>query len=122
MENQISFSTLGNECVHKFRDKINNAENIVDLRNHFAYTVIDFLNQIFEESQLYIDADDIKFNPENKDLYTLSERLINNIEFKKIWDISDLKNVIYKFADSANKRYIHINKHNEKTNKKIRQP
>jgi len=120
MENQISFSTLGNECVHKFRDKINNAENIVDLRNHFAYTVIDFLNQIFEESQLYIDADDIKFNPENKDLYTLSERLINNIEFKKIWDISDLKNVIYKFADSANKRYIHINKHKEKTNKKIR--
>ena len=122
MENQISFSTLGNECVHKFRDKINNAENIVDLRNHFAYTVIDFLNQIFEESQLYIDADDIKFNPENKYLYTLSERLTNNLEFKKIWDISDLKNVIYKFADSANKRYIHINKHNEKTNKKIRQP
>ncbi len=120
MENQISFSTLGNECVHKFRDKINNAENIVDLKNHFAYTVIDFLNQIFEKSQLDIDADDIKFNPDVKDLYTLSERLINNIEFKKIWNISDLKSVIYKFAKSANKRYIHINKHNEKTNKKIR--
>ena len=120
MENQISFSTLGNECVHKFRDKINNAENIVDLRNHFAYTVIDFLNQIFEESQLDIDADDIKFNPENKDLYILSERLTKDVEFKKIWDISDLKSVIYKFANSANKRYIHINKHKEKTNKKIR--
>ena len=120
MENQISFSTLGNECIHKFRDKINNAENIVDLKNHFAYTVIDFLNQIFEESQLDIDADDIKFNPENKDLYILSDRLTDNIEFKKIWDISDLKSVIYKFAKSADKRYIHINKHNEKTNKKIR--
>ena len=120
MEKQISFSTLGNECVHKFRDKINNAENIVDLKNHFAYTVIDFLNQIFEKSQLDIDADDIKFNPDVKDLYTLSERLINNIEFKKIWNISDLKSVIYKFADSANKRNIHINKHKEKTNKKIR--
>jgi len=120
MENQISFNTLGNECVHKFRDKINNAENIVDLRNHFAYTIIDFLNQIFEKSQLDIDADDIKFDPENKDLYTLSDRLTDNIEFKKIWEISDLKSVIYKFADSANKRNIHINKHNEKTNKKIR--
>ncbi len=120
MGNQISFSNLGNECVHKFRDKINNAENIVDLRNYFAFTVIDFLNQIFEESQLDIDADDIKFNPDTKELYILSDRLTNDLEFKKIWDISDLKNVIYKFADSANHRYIHINKHNEKTNKKIR--
>ena len=50
MGNQISFNTLGNECVHKFRDKINNAENIVDLRNHFAFTIINFLTQIFEES------------------------------------------------------------------------
>lgn len=120
MENQISFSTLGNECVRKFREKSNNAENIVDLRNHFAFTVIDFLNQIFEKSQLDIDADDIKFNPDVEDLYILSDRLTNDLEFKKIWDISDLKNVIYKFAKSANHRYIHINKHNEKTNKKIR--
>ncbi|MDP8200731.1 MAG: hypothetical protein P9M11_01160 [Candidatus Tenebribacter burtonii] len=120
MENQISFSTLGNECVHKFRDKINNAENIVDLRNQFTFTVIDFLNQIFENSPLDIDADDIKFNPDIEDLYILSNRLTNDLEFKKIWDISDLKNVIRKFADSANNRYIHINKHNEKTNKKIR--
>ena len=121
MGNQISFSTLGNECVHKFRDKINNAENIVDLKNHYAFTVIDFLNQIFEKSQLDIDDYDIKFNPDVEDLYILSDRLTKDIEFKKIWDISDLKNVIHKFAESANHRYIHINKHNEKTNKKIRQ-
>jgi len=120
MGNQISFSTLGNECIHKFRDKINSAENIVDLKNHFAYTVIDFLNQIFEKSKLDIDADDIKFNPDVTDLYIISDRLSNDVEFKKIWSISDLKNVIYKFADSANHRYIHINKHKEKTNKKIR--
>jgi len=120
MENQISFSTLGNECVHKFRDKINNAENIVDLKNHFAYTVIDFLNQIFEKSQLDIDADDIKFNPENKDLFILSDRLTNDLEFKKIWDISDLKNVIKNFADPAIKRYIHIIKQKEKTKRKKR--
>lgn len=120
MGKQISFSTLGNECIHKFRDKINNAENTVDLQNHFAFTVIDFLNQIFEESQLDIDADDIQFSPDEKELYNFSDRLLNNVEFRKIWDISDLKSVIYKFADSANHKYIHLNKHNEKTNKKIR--
>jgi len=102
------------------RDKINNAENITDLKNHFAYTVIDFLNQIFEKSLLDIDADDIQFDPDIKDLYILSDRLKKDIEFKKIWDISDLKHVIYKFADSANGRFIHIKKHNEKTNMKIR--
>ena len=120
MEKQISFSTLGNEYIHELRDKINNAENITDLKNHFAFTVIDFLNQIFEKSQLDIDADDIKFDPDVKDLYILSDRLSNDLEFKKIWDISDLKHVIHKFADSAKRRFIHINKHNEKTNKKIR--
>jgi hypothetical protein len=122
MENQISFSTLGNEYVRMLRDKINNSENITDLKHHFAFTVIDFLNQIFEKSLLDIDADDIKFDPNIEDLYILSERLKNDLEFKKIWDISDLKHVIYKFAESANGRYIHINKHNEKTNKKIRKP
>ncbi|MDO9576571.1 MAG: hypothetical protein Q7J16_01670 [Candidatus Cloacimonadales bacterium] len=120
MENQISFSTLGNEYAREFRDKINNAENIVDLGNHFAFTVIDFLNQIFEESQLDIDADDIKFDPNVGDLYILSDRLTNDVEFKKIWGISDLKSVIFKFADSTNHRYIHLNKHNEKTNLKLR--
>ena len=120
MEKHISFSTLGNEYVRMLRDKINNAENITDLKNHFAFTVIDFLNQIFEKSKLDIDADDIIFNPDVEDLYVLSDKLINDLEFNKIWGISDLKHVIYKFADSANHRFIHINKHNEKTNKKIR--
>jgi len=120
MEKQISFSTLGNESIHQFRDKINNAENTVDLKNHFAFTVIDFLNQIFEKSQLDIDADDIQLTPDKNALYEFSDKLLDNVEFKKIWDISDLKNVIHKFADTAHHRYIHLNKHKEKTNKKIR--
>jgi len=120
MEKQISFSTLGNESIHQFRDKINNSENTVDLKNHFAFTVIDFLNQIFEKSQLDIDADDIQLTPDKNALYEFSDKLLDNVEFKKIWDISDLKNVIHKFADTAHHRYIHLNKHKEKTNKKIR--
>ena len=120
MENQVSFSTMGNECVHELRNKINTAENIIDLKNHFAFTVINFLNKVFEEQPIDIDADDIKFDPENKDLFILNERLTQNPDFKKLWENSDLKNVLYRFAESANHRYIHICKHNEKTNKKIR--
>ncbi len=122
MKNQISFSTLGNECVHKFRNKINNAENIIDLKNQFVFTVINFLNKVFEKNQIDIDADDIKFDPEKKDLYILNKRLTQNPDFKNIWENSDLKNVLSKFAESAHHRYIHICKHKEKTNKKIRQP
>ena len=120
MENQISFSTLGNEYIHELRNNINNAENIIDLKNHFVFIVINFLNKVFEEKQIDIDADDIKFDLESKDLYILNERLTQNPDFKNIWENSDLKNVISKFAESVNHRYIHINKHNEKTNKKIR--
>ncbi len=120
MENQISFSTLGNEYARKVRDKINNAENIADLKHHFAFTVINFLNEVYKEKQVDLDADDIKFDSENEDLFTLSKRLIRNTAFNETWKNSDLKHVIYKFAESINHRYIHINKHNEKTNKKIR--
>ncbi len=63
MEKQISFSTLGNEYVRMLRDKISNAENITDLKNHFAFTVIDFLNQIFEKGyHLYLCLGGTKCN------------------------------------------------------------
>ncbi|MCF7858864.1 MAG: hypothetical protein K9N07_05995 [Candidatus Cloacimonetes bacterium] len=122
MENQISFSTIGKDFAHELRDKINNSENIIDLKNNFVYTVINFMNKVFAEEQLSFDADDITFDPNKDEFYLLNDRLLQNQQFKKTWDNSDLKNVIGKFADSVKHRYIHLNKHNEKTNKKIRNP
>ncbi len=120
MKGQISFSAIGNELIHELRDRLNNSEDITDVRNNFSYTVISLLSQAFENIE--IDADDVNFTPEKENRYSISDRLMNIKEFKEIWQHSDLSNVINKFADSSYHRYLHTNKHQEKTNKKIRNP
>jgi len=120
MKGQISFSTLGNEFIHEVREKINNSENKVDLTNHFSYTVTHFLNRVFESENFVVDADDIIFDPKEKNNFKVSSNLMDVAIFKDTWKKSDLPNVIKKFADSTYHRYLHLEKHLEKTQKKIR--
>ena len=120
MKDQISYSTLENELIHELRDKLSHSENIVDISHTFSYTVIHLLTQVFEDQDLSIDADDVKFQPDKNGHYSISDRLKNTNEFKEIWVNSDLPNVINKFAEAAHHKYIHISKHLEKTNSKIR--
>lgn len=121
MKGQVSYSALGNKLIHELRDKLNNTENIADIRHVFSYTVIKLLNKAFEENDIVIDAEDVRFKPNNNTHYHISKRLMNINSFQETWQNSDLKNVINKYANSAYKRYLHTNKHLEKTNKKIRQ-
>ncbi len=120
MKGQISFSTLGNEFIHEIREKINISENKVDLTNNFSYTVTNFLNRVFENENFVVDADDITFDPQEKNNFKVSSNLMKVAIFKETWKKSDLPNVIKKFADSTYHRYLHLEKHLEKTQKKIR--
>ena len=120
MKDQISYSTLGNELIHELRDKLSHSENSVDISHTFSYTVIQFLTQAFKDQNLSIDADDVKFKPDKNGHYTISDRLKNTKAFKEKWGNSDLPNVISKFAEATHHRYVHVTKHPEKTNKKIR--
>ena len=120
MKKQISFSTIGNKYLHQMRDKINNSEDKVDLGNHFSYTVTQFLNEVFDNDEVDIASDAVIFDPNSQNYYTINEDLKKIKIFKETWENSDLPNVIKKFADSTYHRYIHLNKHAEKTQKKIR--
>ncbi|MBC8383948.1 MAG: hypothetical protein H8E57_00350 [Candidatus Cloacimonetes bacterium] len=120
MKKQISFSTLGNTYIHEMRDKINNSENKIDLDHFFSQTVTNFLNKVFHDQDFVIDNGDIIFNPDSENYFSVSDDLWKLEYFKEIWNSSDLPNVIKKFADSTYHRYLHLNKHPEKTQKKIR--
>ena len=64
--------------------------------------------------------EDVVFKPKEKSHYKFDEKITNNSEFKKTLKESDLSKVISDFADSAYRRYLHLEKHPEKSESKIR--
>jgi hypothetical protein len=120
MKKQISFAGIGNEFLHKMRDQINNSEDKVDLGNNFAYVVNGFLARVFDEKEINIDNESVQFDPKAENYYQINQNLLEQGDFIETWQNSDLPNVIKKFAESTYHRYIHLNKHNDKTIKKIR--
>ncbi len=120
MKGQMSFTHIEKELLPEMRKKLNLAEDTVDVGNHFKYTIISLLQKVFEDEELELDADDVSFSPKAKDYFSVSSKLFNHQAFKQTWEKSDLPNVIKRFADTSYHRYVHLNKHLEKTNLKIR--
>ena len=120
MKGKISFTNLEKEYWPEMRNKINNSENKVDLGKHFSYTIVNLLEKAFEQEDIDLKTDDVIFNPDAKLYFTVSSTLLNQEKFKQTWEQSDLPNVVQRFADSTYHRYVHLNKHLEKTQKKIR--
>ncbi|MCP4132846.1 MAG: hypothetical protein GY754_17910 [bacterium] len=120
MTKQVSFSTLGNKYMHQLRHKVSHAEDKIDLENQFSYTITNFLKKVFEGKNLTIAAYDVVLNPGAVNFFTLSSKLLNSKVFMDAWDGSDMPHVIKKFADTACHRYIHLDKHSEKTENKLK--
>lgn len=119
MGEKISFSAVSNDFIHNFRERINHSENINDLMNNFSYTVSLFINTV-SPNNLGASVSDVKFIPDCSKHFEINKSLFEVDEFMKIYNDSDMDAIISKFADSANHRYMHLMKHNEKTNSKIR--
>ncbi len=120
MNNRLSFSSLEKEFTPRMRSKINNAEDVVDLENHFSFTIVSLLKRVFPEGNIDIRMDDIVFDPRSKRYYSVSPRLTGSLAFQELWQSSDLENVLFRFADKTYRRYMHLCKHPAKTEKKIR--
>jgi hypothetical protein len=120
MKKQMSFSNLERKYAHELRNKINHSENVSDLRRLFQHTVSNFLLEVFEEEDFTIREEDIQFVPEHKKYYSISDELQRKPAFKKIWDNSDLPDLLHRFSKAINNHYVALNKHNERTEKKIR--
>jgi hypothetical protein len=119
MGDMISFVSIEKELNPQFREKINISENTVDVMNVFSWTAAEFLKRALGEKH-NIRIADITLAPDCDPGYVLSERLLNVKELADVKDKSDLFDIINHFADSSKHRYIHLKKHPEKTNLKIK--
>lgn len=120
MSKQLSFNQLENELIHELRNNINNSEGPIDVANYFSLAVCKLLKEVFANEVISISDSSVLFDPKNLNYYKVNEVLSKNDHFQEIWGSSDLKNVISRFAELSYHKYLHHNKHAEKTNKKIR--
>ena len=114
-----SFTEEEKAFTGKFRNQIKATEDLSDLRSFFSNTVAELLSAAFG-STLIIDGGDITFEPALAEHFSLSGRLLESALFMETWNNSNLPHIVGKAADTAQHRYLHLNKHQEKTEKKIR--
>lgn len=122
MKGMVSFAPLEKELKHEMRNTIKKVEDTVDLENKFSAIMKELLERACERQHIPIDVniDDVMFNPEAGNYYIISKKLKKMAEFSDLWDSSDLKHVIGRFADSAYRKYVHLHRHPEKARFKIR--
>jgi len=120
MTKTFSFSNHEKKSMQEMRNKLNHAEDKIDLENKFSYTVTGFLKEVFYEKDINIKMDDIFFTPDKRYYYSIRPELQKSDIFRQTWDNSDLPNAIKRFAGATYHRYLHLNKHPEKTEKKLR--
>ncbi len=119
MAKQLSFTKYENEILPDFRQRINKAESVEDVKKIFANTANELFVKIFAD-KIKFEYADVGLNHGQTPPFTINKRLHSIEEFSAIWNTSDLPNVIARLAESATNRYKHLEKHPEKTNSKIR--
>jgi hypothetical protein len=67
-----------------------------------------------------VNYEDIWLLPGNSPPYALSENVLKKQDLTEVMEASDLKDILEKLSEAASKRFIHLEKHPEKTEAKIR--
>jgi hypothetical protein len=119
MTEKQSFTKYEHDCLPGFRQRINKAESVEDVRKVFAYTTRILVEKIFS-GEVKIRDDDVSLEPSKKSCFSLSDRLSSTKGFRSTWDNSDLPRMVGRFAETAARRIKHLEKHPEKTDAKIR--
>lgn len=112
-----SFTRYEKEFSPELREIMNKSESSKELKETFKTIMKKFLNKAIED--IDFDGEDIHFKDE-KPYYSVSLRLLDSDDFKHIWNNSDLPDVIGRMAETIHGHYEHLEKHPEKTEKKIR--
>lgn len=120
MHGTQSYCSLEHAMKHEMRRAINRSKDTVDLGNQFSYTVADFLRKAITDKNAMIRQNDVTFMTYPAPHFAVSSRLQEMPAFAELWNHSDLPGIVKRFAESAYHRYLHLERHPEKTNLKIR--
>lgn len=118
MTRMMSFTKYEHQILPKYRDQLNQAESVEDVKKFFIATIQDFLH-LATEGKLTVDYAEISLQPEKQPGYSLEPAIQNSSEMKEMKN-SDVNAVLKRLAEQAVHRYKHLAKNNTKTNLKIK--
>ena len=119
MTRQMSFKMHQREVEPRYRVQIDAAESTEDVRKFFERTVIDFLDKAIGD-QVELEAGDVTFDPDNEPGYQFSDRVLENEDFRRLKEESDLSSILALLSGRALNRYRHlVTKHPDKTEAKM---
>ncbi|MFO7604357.1 MAG: hypothetical protein R6X06_11165 [Gammaproteobacteria bacterium] len=118
MTQMMSLTKYEHQVLPKFREQLNQAESVEDVKKFFIGTIQEFLG-LATEGCLAANYEDIALLPDNEPSYRLAPGVTDSEAIKALAS-SDLKAVLQRMAEQASHRYKHLNKNTLKTNLKIK--
>lgn len=119
MTRQMSFKMHQKEVESRYRIQIDGAESTEDVRKFFERTVLDFLKKAIGE-RIKVEPGDVVFDPGGEPGYQLSRRMLENDDFRRVTEESDLPAILALLSGRALNRYRHLaTKHPDKTEVKM---
>ncbi len=119
MTKQFSFTKYEHKVLPSFRQKINKAESSEDVKKFFVQIAKELFEDIFGR-EMKFRYEDFKLRVDSDPYYTLSDRILSSENIQSALNESDLSRVICRFAESAKRRYKHLEKNPERSDTKIR--
>lgn len=118
MTKMMSFTKYEHQVLPKYRDQLNQAESVEDVKKFFIGTIQKLL-QLATAGNLTAAYEDISLLPDEQPGYSLEPQIKNSTEMKEM-DNSDINAILKRLAEQAVHRHKHLEKNNTKTNLKIK--
>ncbi len=118
MTQMMSLNKYEHLVIPKFREQLNQAESVEDVKKFFVGTVQEFLG-LATDGTLSANYEDISLIPDAQPPYMLASEVTDSSAMKAL-EASDLCAVLQRIAEQASHRYKHLAKNNLKTNLKIK--
>lgn len=118
MTQMMSFTKYEHQVLPKYRDQLNQAESVEDVKKFFIGTIQTLL-ELVTEGKLNPAYEDISLLPDQQPSYSLEPQIKNSPEMKGL-ECSDIYAVLERLSEQAAHRYKHLAKNNSKTNMKIK--
>ena len=78
MRTNDSYTKYENEVIHKYRDNLNHAESVEDVKKFFSYTMQELMHKVFD-GKLDMRYEDVQLSADNKAGFTISDTLLQKI-------------------------------------------
>ncbi len=119
MTKQLSFSKQEQELRPEFREMLDRAESVEDVKKFHFQIVRELLSRITDKEWDIAFPRDVNLDFEKGEGWVFSDQLLDQNGLRQLMDDSDLDNILDRLTEKAWNRYRHLEKNPEKTEKKI---